>query len=64
LYGVHRWGSEMQRAMSADEYRQYWINKWSADGLDPDVLSAIWDNVKPVIDISGQRPRFRENEVY
>jgi hypothetical protein len=53
LYGVHRWGSEMQRAMSADEMRQYWINKWSADGLDPDVLSAIWDNVKPVIDILG-----------
>jgi len=53
LYGVHQWGSEMQRAMTADEYKQYWVDKWSADGLDPGVLSAIWDNVKPVIDILG-----------
>ena len=69
LYGVHRWGSEMQRAMSADEYKQYWISKWSADSLDPDVLSAIWDNVKPVIDILGNvhvsaRMRFIREKLY
>jgi hypothetical protein len=45
------------------------VDKWSADGLDPDVLSAVWDNVKPVIDILGSarttaRMRFIREKLY
>jgi len=53
LYGVHRWGDEMQRAMSAEELKRFWLSKSSGDGLDSGVLEAIWENVKPVIDILG-----------
>ena len=69
LYGVHQWGDEMFRAMTPDQLKQYWVDKWSADGLDPDVLSAVWDNVKPVIDILGSarttaRMRFIREKLY
>jgi len=54
LYGVHRWGDEMQRAMSAEELKRFWLSKWSAEGLDLGALEAIWENVKPVVDILGR----------
>jgi len=53
LYGVHRWGSEMQRALTLEELKSFWIGKWSADGLDPAVLERLWETVKPVIDALG-----------
>ena len=53
LYGVHRWGSEMQRALTPDALKRYWIEKWSGDGLDPRVLEAIWASAKPAIDALG-----------
>lgn len=69
LYGVHRWGDEMFRVMTPDQLKQYWVDKWSADGLDPDTLSVVWDNVKPVIDILGSarttaRMRFIREKLY
>ena len=59
----------MFRTMTPDQLKQYWVDKWSADGLDPDVLSAVWDNVKPVIDILGSarttaRMRFIREKLY
>ena len=53
LYGVHRWGSEMQRALSSEELKSFWIGKWSDDGLDPAVLEKLWEAVKPVVDVLG-----------
>jgi len=48
LLGVtspHRWGNEMQKSMTVDEYRQYWRGKWSNAGLDPNILDRIWDSI-------------------
>ncbi len=60
LYGVHRWGDEAPRAMAADEFKRTWLSKWSAEGLDPGVLEAIYGVVRPVIDALGrERSRVR-----
>jgi len=54
LYSPHKWGNDMYRSMSEDELKQYWISKWSSDGLDPRILEVIWDRVKGVIDRFGE----------
>jgi len=51
LYGVssqHKWGLDMQRAMTQDELHDYWIRKWISQGLDPEILEAIWSRVSGV----------------
>ena len=53
LYGVHKWGTEMHRAMTPEELKGYWLSKWSGDGLDPAVLEKLWETVKPVVDTFG-----------
>jgi len=50
LYGVksspHKWGYDSPRAMSDEELRDWWIDKWASSGLDRDILSRIYDVVK------------------
>ncbi|MEM2409469.1 MAG: hypothetical protein QXF87_03070 [Thermofilaceae archaeon] len=53
LYGVHRWGDEMQRAMGRDELREWWLRKWEGDGLSAGTLMALWDRCIDVIDALG-----------
>jgi len=49
LSSPHRWGDEAVRAMSDEELRNYWIGKWGSDGLDPNVLSILYDQVMRTI---------------
>jgi len=71
LYGLsspHRWGLEMQRSMTLDDYKSYWMEKWTRYGLDPNVLQKIWDNLWGIIkgysDIRVQnRLRFIRNRL-
>jgi len=48
IYGLsspHKWGLDMQKAMTPDEYKQYWLDKWTGMGLDQNILNMIWDSV-------------------
>jgi len=52
IYGLsspHRWGLEMQRSMTMDEYRQFWIEKWTRYGLDPNILSELWSRTINIV---------------
>ncbi|MEM1908170.1 MAG: hypothetical protein QXT79_02235 [Thermofilaceae archaeon] len=53
LYGVHRWGDEMQRAMSRDGVREWWLRKWIGEGLSGRVLMALWNTCIDAIDAMG-----------
>ena len=53
LYSPHKWGNEMQRSMTPEELKRFWVSKWSGDGLNPDTLSKLWDAVKPAVDALG-----------
>ena len=59
LTAMHRWGTEMYKAMSEEELREWWLEKWSRDGLDRGVLEAIYRSIRPRIDTFIDR-RFRE----
>jgi len=62
LYNPHKWGYESQRAMAQDQLKQWWVTKWSAEGLDPNVLSTLFDNLLPIIRAFGkQRQQRRTN---
>jgi beta-xylosidase len=39
--------------MTEDEFRAWWIDYWAKQGLDPDILSRIYDAFKPAIDSLG-----------
>jgi len=53
LYGPHRWGAEMERSMSEGEFRSYWLDKWSSEGLDRSVLEQLYSSLRPVVDTLG-----------
>jgi len=53
LYGVssdHKWGLEMQKSMSRDEYKRYWLEKYVQYGLDRDILNELWDKIIKTVD--------------
>ncbi len=53
LYNPHRWGAEMERSMSADEFKKYWLEKWSSEGLDRSILEKLYDSVRGTVDALG-----------
>jgi len=53
LFGVHRWGTEMEVSMSGDEFKNYWLDKWSAEGLDRSILEGMYDSFKDIISALG-----------
>ena len=62
LYSVHKWGNESQQSMTQDQLQQYWIQKWTSQGLDPSILSALWNATYPVVRAQGKtRTRERLN---
>ncbi|PNV81836.1 MAG: hypothetical protein C0179_00680 [Fervidicoccus sp.] len=52
-YGDNRRGLSMYKSMSEDEFKAWWIDYWVKQGLDPDILSRIYDAFKPAIDSLG-----------
>jgi hypothetical protein len=57
LYGeltaAHRWGAEAQRAMARDQLKQYWVEKWSRYGLNPQLLDRLFDQALPAVATLG-----------
>jgi len=49
LFGVHRWGTEMEVSMSEEEFRNYWLDKWEAEGLDRAILEGLYGTLKPIV---------------
>jgi len=45
----HTWGNEAVRAMTRDELKTYWVERWASAGLDRDLLSSIFDAVYPAL---------------
>jgi len=53
LYGVHRWGAEMQRAMAREELKRFWLERWAAMGLDERVLGELFERAWPALTAFG-----------
>jgi len=53
LYGLstpHKWGLEMLRSMTKDEFKKYWLEKYTRMGLDPNILENIWNKITAKIE--------------
>lgn len=50
LTAIHRWGTEAYRDLRVDELKEQWVNEWSSKGLDRNVLSQLFDRVRPLIE--------------
>jgi len=50
LYGIfsqrHRWGDEMFHAMTEDELKDWWIGRWSKEGLNPVILEELYNRFR------------------
>jgi hypothetical protein len=45
----HKWGYKIFRVMSDDELKSWWIDYWSQQGLDSNVLEKLWNLVAPLL---------------
>ncbi|MHC1593721.1 MAG: hypothetical protein ACXQT2_00185 [Methanotrichaceae archaeon] len=62
LSSPHRWGVGMQRTMSEDELRRWWIERWVDLGLDRDTLETLYSYLRKRVDTYTsvrQRERLR-----
>jgi len=51
----HRWGYGTYRAMAEEELRAWWLEHWSAMGLDRGVLERLYDTLGPLLDALVRR---------
>jgi len=49
LYKRHGWGMRLWSMLDDDELKMYWVEYWSAQGLDYNVLSVLFDYVIDVV---------------
>ena len=45
----HKWGYKIFRVMSDDELKSWWVDYWSQQGLDSNVLEKLWNLVAPLL---------------
>jgi len=53
LFNPHKWGNEAIKAMTKDQLKTWWITKWQNQGLDPNILSSLFDQIYPLIIAQG-----------
>jgi hypothetical protein len=41
----HRWGYEIYRLLSSDELKSWWVDYWSTQGLNPEILNKLYEVV-------------------
>jgi len=46
----HEWGFGTFKAMSLDELKDWWVQYWSAQGLDANILGQLFDRLAPYLD--------------
>jgi hypothetical protein len=57
-YGDNKKGLAMYKSMTEDEFKAWWKNYWSNQGLDPDILEEIYRRISPLIqDLADIRVR-------
>jgi len=44
-----RWGYDIYKAMTDEQYRDYWIDHWTKLGLDRSLLELIYDRIKGLL---------------
>jgi hypothetical protein len=49
LYRRHGWGMRLWNMLNDEELKTYWVKYWSAQGLDSDVLSMLFDYLIDII---------------
>ena len=54
LFQEHRWGRESQQAMTKNQLKTWWVQKWSLQGLDANILNQLFDNVYQLVVIQGK----------
>jgi len=63
IFGIkgspHRWGEDTFRAMTEEDFKQWWIETWERKGLRRETLEDLYDSLKKQIDIFINR-RYRE----
>lgn len=52
-YGDSKKGLAMYKSMSVEEFKDWWIKYWSAQGLDPAILDSLWSKTLSLIDGLG-----------
>jgi hypothetical protein len=55
VYKRHRWGMNLWRMLSVEELKTYWVNYWTKQGLDPEVLNKIYENIKDILPALARR---------
>jgi ABC-type microcin C transport system permease subunit YejB len=52
-YSDNKKGLAMYKSMTEDEFKTWWKNYWSNQGLDPDILEEIYRRISPLIQDLG-----------
>jgi len=55
IYKRHKWGMDLWTMLSNEELKTYWVSYWTSQGLDPDVLNRIYDNIKNIVSHLARR---------
>mgnify|MGYP000092830456 CR=1 FL=1 len=42
----HEWGFNVFKGMTDDEFRRWWVDNWSKQGLNADVLNRLYDDAR------------------
>ena len=49
IYKRHGWGMQLWSMLSDEELRRYWVEYWSAQGLDRNVLNMLFDYIIDIL---------------
>jgi len=55
IYKRHGWGMRLWRMLDDDELKMYWVEYWSAQGLDYNVLSVLFDYIIDIVRYVAKR---------
>jgi len=45
----HKWGYHVYKSISEEEFKQFWLESWVAQGLNKDTLNYLYEVIKPCL---------------
>jgi hypothetical protein len=51
----HRWGFGMFKTMNNNDLKNWWVQYWSSQGLDANILGQLFDRVAPFLDAYAKK---------
>jgi hypothetical protein len=54
----HAWGFDSWKYMTEDQFKEWWLNYWSTQGLSKDTLNNLYEGMSPWL------KNIRENKLY